>query len=63
MGEFNKCSYVVDIYLCEGNADVIAGTILLFGSLTCTLFDSGATHSFISSSYVKLCKLSMKPLE
>jgi hypothetical protein len=27
------------------------------------LFDSGATHSFISSSYVKLCSLTTKPLE
>jgi hypothetical protein len=35
----------------------------LFGSPGCTLFDSGATHSFISSSFVKLCNLNTKPLE
>jgi hypothetical protein len=46
-----------------GNADVVTGTIPLFGSLAFTLFDLSATHSLISSSYVKLCNLSMKPLE
>ena len=47
----------------ENNANVVTGTISLYGSLTCVLFDSGATHSFISSTYVKLCNLSAKPLE
>jgi hypothetical protein len=47
----------------ENATDVVIGTILLFGSITCVLFDSGATHSFISSSYVKLCRLTTEPLE
>jgi hypothetical protein len=38
--------------------DVVTGTIPLFGCVACILFDSGATHSFISSAYVKLCQLS-----
>jgi hypothetical protein len=39
----------------EGFAEVVTGTVPLFGSLACTLFDSGATHTFISFTYVKLC--------
>jgi hypothetical protein len=41
----------------EEYTDVVTGTIPLFGNLVCTLFDSGATHSFISSIYVKLCSM------
>jgi hypothetical protein len=33
----------------EEDADVVTGTIPLFGKVASTLFDSGATHSFISS--------------
>jgi hypothetical protein len=47
----------------ENTTDVVTGTIPLFGSIACVLFDSGATHSFISSSYVKLCRLTTEPLE
>jgi hypothetical protein len=47
----------------ENATDIVTGTIPLFGSVACVLFDSGATHSFISSSYVKLCKLSTEPLD
>ncbi|XP_062158844.1 uncharacterized protein LOC133866344 [Alnus glutinosa] len=47
----------------ENATDVVIGTIPLFGSITCVLFDSGAAHSFISSSYVKLCRLTTEPLE
>lgn len=46
-----------------GNTDVVTGINPLFGTLACTLFDLGATHSFVSSSFVKLCNLNMKPLE
>jgi hypothetical protein len=50
--------------LAEDNAaDVITGTIPLFGIVACVLFDPGATHSFISSSYVKLCRVNTEPLE
>jgi hypothetical protein len=47
----------------ENTIDVVIGTIPLFGSVACVLFDSGAMHSFNSLSYVKLCRLSTKPLE
>jgi hypothetical protein len=51
----------------EGNkdkedADVVTGTILLFSKLASTLFDSSAMHSFISSTYVKLCGMTTQPL-
>jgi hypothetical protein len=51
----------------EGNEDeedtnVVTGTIPLFGKLASTLFDSGATHSFISSTCVKLCSMNTQPL-
>jgi hypothetical protein len=42
---------------------VVTGTIPLFDSIASILFDSGATHSFISSAYVKLCQLNTEPLE
>jgi hypothetical protein len=41
----------------EENTDVVTGTTPLFGKLACTLFDSGAMHSFISSTYIKLCSM------
>jgi hypothetical protein len=41
----------------EEDADVVTGTIPFFGRVASTLFDSGATHSFISSTYVKLCSM------
>jgi hypothetical protein len=47
----------------ETDTDVVTGTIALFGSLACVLFYLGATHSFFSSTHVKLCNLGMKPLE
>jgi hypothetical protein len=44
-------------------AEVVTGTLLLFGRHACTLFNSGATHSFISSIYVKMCSINTKILE
>jgi hypothetical protein len=44
------------------NIDVVTGTIPLFGSLACTLFDSGATHSFVSATYAKICNICFEPL-
>ena len=41
----------------EANNDVMTGSISLFGTLACTLFDSGAIHSFISALYTKICHL------
>jgi hypothetical protein len=52
-----------NVFAKENATDVVTGTIPLFGSIACVLFDSGATHSFISSSYVKLCRLSTESLE
>jgi len=46
----------------RGVNDVVTGTIFLFGILACTLFDSGATHSFISEAYIKLHHVSTRPL-
>jgi hypothetical protein len=43
-------------------SDVVTGTIPLFGNLASTLFDFGATHSFILSTYVKLCSMITQPL-
>jgi len=47
----------------ENATDVVTSTIPLFSRLACILFDLGARHSFISSTYVKLCSLSIEPLE
>jgi hypothetical protein len=47
----------------EANNDVVTGTISLFGTLACTLFDFGATHSFISTLYAKICHISTQPLD
>jgi hypothetical protein len=46
----------------EEDSDVVTGTVPLFGKLASTLFDSGATYSFISSTYVKLCSMTTQPL-
>ena len=43
------------------DADVVTGTIHLFSSLACTLFDSGATHFFVATTYAKLCSMSVEP--
>jgi len=47
----------------ENTTKVVTGTIPLFSCVACILFDSGATYSFISSTYVKLCNLGTEPLE
>jgi len=44
-----------------GDNGVVIGTIFLFSILACTLFDSGATHSFISEAYIKLRHVSTQP--
>jgi hypothetical protein len=46
----------------EANNDVAIGIIYLFGTLTCTLFDSGVIHSFIYALYTKICHISTRPL-
>jgi hypothetical protein len=52
-----------NVFLEDNATDVVIGTIPLFSSVACVLFDSGATHSFISSTYIKLCKLRTEPLD
>jgi hypothetical protein len=47
----------------DNATDLVTGTIPLFVSIASILFDSGATHSFISSTFVMLYKLSTEPLE
>jgi hypothetical protein len=50
--------------LAEDNAtDVVTCMIPLFGRVAYALFGPGASHLFISSSYVKLCRVSTEPLE
>lgn len=51
----------VEVY--DNATDVVIGTIPLFVSIASILFDSGVTHSFISSTFVMLYKLSTEPLE
>ncbi|XP_040999535.1 uncharacterized protein LOC121245660, partial [Juglans microcarpa x Juglans regia] len=41
----------------EDKEDVITGIVPLFLNKAIVLFDSGATHSFISMDYVKLCPI------
>ena len=42
---------------------VVTGTLPIFDHLAFTLFDSGATHSFISKVFVKSANLELEPLE
>ena len=42
---------------------VVTGTLPIFGHLTFTLFDSGATHSFISEGFVETTNLKLEPIE
>jgi len=43
-------------------AEEVTSTLPLYGSHACTLFDLGATHSFISTTYLKLCSINNEPL-
>jgi hypothetical protein len=45
----------------ENATDIVTSTFPLFGNVACILFDSGTTHSFILSTYVK--QLSTEALE
>jgi hypothetical protein len=52
----------VDVEEEEEDANMVTGTIPLFGSLACTLFYSGVTDSFVSTAYAKLCDMNLKTL-
>ncbi|KAF5477353.1 hypothetical protein F2P56_004002 [Juglans regia] len=43
--------------------DVVTGTLMLFSRYASVLFDSGATHSFISNHYASLSERLPEPLE
>ena len=46
-----------------GNPDAaVTGTLSVFGHLALTLFDSGSTHSFISTVFVSQAKFVLEPL-
>ena len=40
----------------------VTGTLSVLGHLALTLFDSGSTHSFISTVFVSQTKIGLKPL-
>lgn len=47
----------------EGESSVVTGSIPIFGFEALVLFDFGATHSFISSTFVRLSGLVVRPLD
>ncbi|XP_038982120.1 uncharacterized protein LOC120110623 [Phoenix dactylifera] len=47
----------------QASNTVVTGTLLVSSTYAYVLFDSGATHSFISSSYVHKCDLHYSSLE
>jgi hypothetical protein len=47
----------------EGGLEVVTGTIPILGFEASALFDSGATHSFISIMFVRLSRLVVRTLE
>ncbi|XP_024028209.1 uncharacterized protein LOC112093626 [Morus notabilis] len=47
----------------QANNTVVEGMLLISHSLAHVLFDTGATHSFMSSSFVQALKLKSKSLE
>jgi hypothetical protein len=47
----------------EGGSKVVTGTVPILGFEASVLFDSGATHSFISVVFVRLSRLVVRTLE
>ena len=47
----------------EESANVVTGTLPVYGHLAFTLFDSGSTHSFISATFAEQAWLGLEPLE
>jgi hypothetical protein len=43
------------------DAGVVTSIIPFFSNLAYMLFNSSATHSFVSATYAKLCSMSMEP--
>jgi hypothetical protein len=47
----------------EGGSEVVIGTVPILGFEALVLFDSGATHSFVSVVFVRLSRLAVRTLE
>jgi hypothetical protein len=47
----------------EGGSEVVTGTVPILGFKASILFDSGATHSFVSIVFVRLSRLVVRTLE
>jgi hypothetical protein len=47
----------------EGGLEVVTGTAPVLGFEASVLFDSGATHSFVSIVFVRLSKLVVRTLK
>jgi hypothetical protein len=47
----------------EGGSEVVTGTVPILGFEASVLFDSGATHSFISMVFVRLSRLVVRTLK
>jgi hypothetical protein len=47
----------------EGGPEVVTGTVPILGFRASVLFDSGATHSFVSIVFVRLSRLVVRTLE
>jgi hypothetical protein len=47
----------------KGGSEVVTGTIPILGFEASVLFDSGATHSFVSIVFVRLSRLVVRTLE
>jgi hypothetical protein len=47
----------------EGDTDAVTNTLPIFGFKALVLFDLGDIHSFVSSMFIKLSRISIKTLE
>jgi hypothetical protein len=47
----------------EGGSKVVTGTVLILGFEVSVLFDSGATHYFVSMVFVRLSRLVVRTLK
>ena len=57
------CVYAITLQAEVGDQSVIQGTFLLFRLWARVLFDSGASHSFITASCVRVLGLEVETLD
>ncbi|PKA55800.1 RNA-directed DNA polymerase like [Apostasia shenzhenica] len=57
------CIYALTQHEAQESPDIITGIISLYNSLVIALFDSGASHSFISENVVRKLALLVYPLD